>query len=430
MPLLSKKASINPLADRIRPNDFKDVFGQDHLLSPGSQLEHMLSTGKINNTILWGPPGSGKTTIARIIAEKSDYHFESISAVVGSTSDFKKIFSEAEKRKPYNHITLLLVDEIHHLNRSQQDIFLPYLENGTVILVGATTENPSFELNGALLSRCKVLIINRLSHEALRKIISRAERINEKPLPLTEEARDILCEISDGDGRYLLNMCEDIYSIDQGQKLSITDLKNFLQKRMPLYDKSKDGHYNLISALHKSLRGSDCDASLYWLARMLEGGENPLYILRRLVRFATEDVGLADPNALLQTIAAKEAYELLGSPEGELAIAQAVLYLSTAPKSNAIYRAFKEAKYDANTHGSLMPPKHILNAPTKMMQEQGYSKGYIYDPNTLEGFSGQNYFPEDMKRETYYRPTERGFERKIKKRLGYWEKLREKKTQQ
>lgn len=427
MSLLSKRNDTKPLADRIRPNEFDQVFGQEHLLAPGAQIEYMLSSGIISNIIFWGPPGCGKTTIARILADKSNYHFESISAVISGTAEFKKIFNEAEKRKVQGIKTLLLVDEIHHLNRSQQDIFLPYLENGTIVLVGATTENPSFELNGALLSRCKVLVVNRLDNEALLKVMHRAEQINNKQLPLTAEARDMLCELADGDGRYLLNVCEDLFGIEHNQVLSLEDLKSFLQKRIPLYDKSRDGHYNLISAFHKSLRGSDSDASLYWLARMLEGGENPLYILRRLVRFATEDIGLADPNAITQAIAAKEAYEFLGSPEGELAIAQAVLYLSTAPKSNAVYTSLKEAQYDSKKHGSLMPPMHILNAPTKMMKDQGYGKEYIYDHDTIEAFSGQNYFPENLKRKTYYKPAERGFEREIKKRLEYWEKLREKK---
>lgn len=426
MQLSNKNSNQKPLADRIRPTEFKDIFGQEHLLASKSQLSSMMDAKTISNIILWGPPGTGKTTIARIIAEKSGGYLESVSAVVSGTAVFKKIFIEAEKRKAKGSHTILLVDEIHHLNRSQQDIFLPHLENGTIILIGATTENPSFELNSALLSRCKVLVLNRLSEEALKKIVYRLEKLSDKQLPLTQEARLMLLEIADGDGRYLLNMCEELFNINESTLLSPSDLGTFLQKRMPLYDKSGDGHYNLISALHKSLRGSDSDASLYWLSRMLEAGEDPLYIVRRLVRFATEDIGLADPNALVQAIAAKDAFEFLGSPEGELAIAQAVLYLSTAPKSNAGYTAFKKAKQDSKKYSSLMPPKHILNAPTQMMKKQGYGSGYIYDHETSEGFSGQSYFPDDISRKTYYEPVERGFEREIKKRLEYWKKLRQK----
>jgi putative ATPase len=424
--LFNQKPSTEPLAEKIRPKDFADVFGQEHLLAPGNQIAAMLNSGHIPNLILWGPPGSGKTTIAKIIAEKSGYHFEVISAVINGTAELKEIFRKAEQRRLQGGGTLLLVDEIHHFNRSQQDIFLPHLEKGTIILVGATTENPSFELNGALLSRCKVLVVNRLEAETLHKIMERAENLSNKQLPLTDEAKNTLCDMADGDGRYLLNMCEELFSrVDPHKKLSPEELVRFLQKRAPIYDKTRDSHYNLISALHKSLRGSDTDASLYWLSRMLEGGENPLYILRRLVRCAVEDIGLADPNALTQVLSAKDAYEFLGSPEGELAITQAVIYLATAPKSNAGYLAHKEARRDAKKYGSYMPPKHILNTSTHLMKEQDYGKGYIYDHDTEEGFSGQSYFPDEMERKSYYNPLERGFEREIKKRLSYWQKLRE-----
>jgi putative ATPase len=427
--LLDTKSERKPLAEAIRPKDFEHVYGQEHLLAPNSQITHMLNSKHITNMIFWGPPGSGKTTMARILAEKSGYHFESISAVVSGTAHFKEIFEKALRRKEQGIDTLLLVDEIHHLNRSQQDIFLPHLENGTITLIGATTENPSFELNGALLSRCKILIVNRLSNSALEKIIARAEEISGKQLLLSAEIKEMLCQMADGDGRYLLNMCEELFRLESQQNLTPEELLTFVQKRVPLYDKSQDGHYNPISALHKSLRGSDCNASLYWAMRMLDAGENPLYILRRLVRFATEDIGLADPSALTQAIAAKDAYEFLGSPEGDLAITQLVLYLANAPKSNATYLAHKSALKEAKQHGSLMPPKHILNSPTSMMKEQGYSQGYIYDHDTSDGFSGQDYFPEEMKRKTFYNPVDRGFEREIKKRLVYWDSLRAKKKQ-
>ncbi|ETO17308.1 recombination factor protein RarA [Reticulomyxa filosa] len=428
MPLLSlgSKPVHIPLADRLRPTEFNAVYGQEHLIFNGSMIENMINSGHISSLILWGPPGCGKTTIARILAEKVGYHFQSISAVTSGTSEIRNIFSKAEERKRLGFGTVLLIDEIHHFNRTQQDIFLPHIENGTIVLVGATTENPSFELNSALLSRCKVLILNRLDHFALQKIADRAEQLCSKSLPLTEEAKSLLFDLADGDGRYLLNMCEILFDLNTTNTLSSPELLAIIQKKRPLYDKSRDGHYNLISALHKSLRGSDCDASLYWLSRMLEGGDNPLYIIRRLVRCAIEDIGLADPNALTQALAAKEAYELLGSPEGELGIAQATIYLATAPKSNAVYTAFKNANSDAKRYSSLMPPKHILNAPTKMMKDHGYSDGYTYDHNTKEGFSGQSYFPESMERNKYYKPIERGFEREIQSRLLYWEQLRQK----
>lgn len=425
--LFDTKNDRKPLAEILRPHELLDVYGQEHLLAAGSLIESMLNAKYLTNLILWGPPGSGKTTIARILAEKSGYHFESISAVVSGTSHFRELFEKASVRKEQGIETLLLVDEIHHLNRSQQDIFLPHLENGTITLIGATTENPSFELNGALLSRCKTLVVNRLTTKALEMIIARAEEVVGKTLPLTREAKEILCQMSDGDGRYLLNMCEELFRLEHVKELSVEELLTFVQKRAPLYDKSQDGHYNLISALHKSLRGSDCNASLYWASRMLDAGENPLYLLRRLVRFAVEDIGLADPNALTQAIAAKDAYEFLGSPEGDLAITQLILYLANAPKSNAAYIAHKAALKEAKQSGSLMPPKYILNSPTTMMKEQGYGEGYIYDHDTLEGFSGQNYFPEGMKRKVFYNPLDRGFEREIKKRIEYWDNLRNKK---
>ena len=422
--LFDKTISKSPLADRIRPKKLSEVFGQEHLLDKDSYLQHMLSVEHIASIVLWGPSGAGKTTLARILAAQSNCHFESVSAVTSGVQDLKKIFLESEKRKEQGINTLLLVDEIHRFNRTQQDAFLPHVENGTIILVGATTENPSFELNSALLSRCKILTLKRLDNDALQKIIDRAEALEDKQLPLQAEARKLLTTLADGDGRYLLNMCEDLFQLSSSKALSSKELTKFIQRRAPVYDKSRDGHYNLISALHKSLRGSDCDAALYWLCRMLDGGEDPLYIIRRLVRFAAEDVGLADPTALTQALSAKDAYDFLGSPEGELAIVQAVIYLATAPKSNASYIAYGDAKRDAKNSGSLMPPKHILNAPTTMMKEHGYGKNYVYDHETEKGFSGQNYFPEKMKREEYYKPVDRGFEREIKKRLDYWQKLR------
>lgn len=419
--------SSKPLAEEIRPTIIEDIFGQEHLFVDNSQIKLMLNASNIQNIILWGPPGSGKTTIARILAKECKYHIESISAVINATSDIKQIFNNAKSRKYQGINTLLIVDEIHHFNRTQQDIFLPYLEDGTITLIGATTENPSFELNSALLSRCMVLSLKSLDKDALIKIVDRVESIFKKRLPLKEEDRDRLYEMVDGDGRYLLNICEGLLNLEHISEETI-NLDSIFQTKSITYDKSRDHHYNIISALHKSIRGSDSDASLYWVTRMLESGENPHYILRRLVRIASEDIGLADPKALTQVLSAKEAFDFLGAPEGNLAIIQAVLYLSTAPKSNAIYIAQKLAIKDAKKYGSLSPPFHILNSPTNLMKEQGYGVGYIYDHDTIEGFSGQDYFPDKMGRKKYYNPTQRGFEKDINKRLDYWNNLRNKKT--
>ena len=419
--------SAVPLPERLRPREFSEVVGQDHLLGAEGSLGRMIASGHYTSVILWGPPGCGKTTIARLLAAKSGYEMEIVSAVASGVADLKKIFEKAEKRKEIGQNTLLFVDEIHRFNRAQQDAFLPYVENGTILLVGATTENPSFELNAALLSRARVLVLKRLEEEALAKLITRAEEHTGKALNLTPEARSSLCAMADGDGRYLLNMCEELIAANVKGEIDTARLVELVHKRVPLYDKHQDSHYNLISALHKSLRGSDVNAALYWLHRMLDGGENPLYIVRRLVRFANEDIGIADPEAIHQALAAKDVYDFLGSPEGELAIVQAVIYLATAPKSNSAYMAHKSAAREARQHGSLMPPKHILNAPTKLMKDEGYGKGYAYDHDAEEGFSGQNYFPDDMVRADYYKPVERGFEREMKKRLDYWQKLRERK---
>ena len=414
-----------PLADILRPASLQEVLGQDHLLGADAPLGRMTREGRLTSMILWGPPGTGKTTIARLLAGGTDLHFEPLSAVFSGVADLRKVFERAKERRVGGQGTLLFVDEIHRFNRAQQDGFLPYVEDGTVILVGATTENPSFELNGALLSRSQVFVLNRLGHEALEALLARAEEEIGRSLPLIAEARSAVCAMADGDGRYLLNLVEEIVSLSADDMLDVADLTKAIQKRAPLYDKSQEAHYNLISALHKSLRGSDADAALYWLARMLAGGEDPRYIARRLTRFAVEDIGLADPDALPQSLAAWEAYERIGSPEGELAIAQCVLYLATAPKSNAVYRAFSRAKKSAFETGSLAPPKHILNAPTSLMKDLGYGDGYQYDHNTDEGFSGQDYFPEEMARANFYQPADRGFERDVKKRLDYWQKLRE-----
>ncbi len=414
-----------PLADRLRPASLDDVVGQDQLLGPDGPVTRMLEAGRIASCIFWGPPGSGKTTISRLLAERVGMHFEQLSAVFSGVADLRKAFEAAKQRRRDGIATLLFVDEIHRFNRAQQDGFLPYVEDGTITLVGATTENPSFELNAALLSRCQVLVLNRLDEAALGELIRRAEEAERRPLPLEDDAREALIGMADGDGRFLLNMAEELLTLKQKEALDIAALTKLVQRRAPVYDKGQDGHYNLISALHKSLRGSDVDAALYWLARMLVAGEEPLYITRRLVRFAVEDVGLADPQAVVQALAAKDTYDFLGTPEGELAIAQAVIYLATAPKSNAAYKAFGAATRSAKETGSLMPPKHILNAPTRLMKDLGYGDGYEYDHDTDDGFSGQQYFPENMKRESYYRPAERGFEREISKRLAYWNKLRQ-----
>ena len=425
---LFSKLNGQPLADKLRPHRLSEVVGQNHLLADKAPLMRMIKAKKLTSFILWGPPGCGKTTVARILAQETNMHFESLSAVFSGVADLRKVFEAAAERRRFGQETLLFVDEIHRFNRAQQDAFLPYVEDGTVILVGATTENPSFELNGALLSRCKVFVMNRLDDEALNQLIARAEEVFARPLPLDEVGRAYLKNLADGDGRYFLNLVETVFTYAEPNEISDKDsLELLLQKRLPNYDKSGDGHYNLISALHKSLRGSDPDAALYWCARMVVAGEDMKYILRRLTRFAAEDVGLADPLALLQARAAWEAYERLGSPEGDLAVAQLVVYLATAPKSIGVYRAWNKVLKRAVQTGTLMPPMHILNAPTKLMENLGYSQGYQYDPETKDGFSGQNYFPDGMARETYYEPFERGFERDIKKRLDYWNELRKKK---
>lgn len=415
-----------PLADRLRPSVLEEIVGQDHLVGEGGALRRMIGGGALSSLILWGPPGCGKTTMARILAQHTDLHFEQISAIFSGVADLKKVFESAKFRRQNGRGTLLFVDEIHRFNKSQQDAFLPVMEDGTIILIGATTENPSFELNGALLSRSQVLVLKRLDDAALELIMERAEEAAGKKLPLEPHARETLKAMADGDGRYALNLAEQVLS--QDKHLDTEGLTKLLQKRAPLYDKKDDSHYNLISALHKSVRGSDADAALYWLSRMLNGGEDPRYIARRVTRMAVEDIGMADPQAIQVALNAWEMYERLGSPEGELAIAQAVIYMATAPKSNAAYTAIKAARRAAAETSSLMPPKHILNAPTKLMRTIGYGEGYAYDHDTEDGFSGQNYFPDDMKREVFYNPPERGFEREIRKRLDYWEKLRDKKN--
>ncbi|WP_427968120.1 replication-associated recombination protein A [Altererythrobacter sp.] len=415
-----------PLADRLRPCSLGEVIGQEHLTGPEGAIGRMVSAGRLSSMVLWGPPGTGKTSIARLLADSVGMRFVAVSAVFSGVADLKKAFAEADRFAEAGQRTLLFVDEIHRFNRAQQDGFLPFVERGTVTLVGATTENPSFELNAALLSRAQVLILNRLDAEALGKLLDRAEEL-EGPLPLTEEARAALIASADGDGRFLLNQAETLYNAKIDMPLDPQALGAFLQRRVAVYDKDREGHYNLISALHKSLRGSDPQAALYYLARMLVAGEEPLYVLRRLVRFASEDIGLADPQALTQCLAAKQAYEFLGSPEGEVAIAQACLYLATAPKSNAAYTAQKAAWKSARETGSLMPPQNILNAPTKLMKDIGYGAGYAYDHDSEGGFSGDNYWPAEMQPQAYYTPVERGFEREIAKRLEYWDRLRREK---
>jgi putative ATPase len=413
-----------PLADRLRPQKLEDVVGQEHLTGPEGAIGRMVAAGKLASMILWGPPGTGKTTIARLLADAVGMRFVAISAVFSGVADLKKVFAEARDFARAGRQTLLFVDEIHRFNRAQQDGFLPYVEDGTVVLVGATTENPSFELNAALLSRAQVLILNRLDAAALAKLLERAEALVERPLPLTAEARDALIATADGDGRFLLNQAETLFSIEIAEPLDPAALSALLHRRVAVYDKDREGHYNLISALHKSLRGSDPQASLYYLARMLTAGEEPLYLLRRLTRAAVEDVGLADPQALVQCLAAKDAYDFLGSPEGELAIVQACLYLATAPKSNAVYTAQKKAWRSAKETGSLMPPKNILNAPTKLMKNIGYGKGYQYDHDAEGGFSGDDYWPEEMEKQAFYQPTDRGFEKRVAERLAWWEEQR------
>ncbi len=419
-----------PLADQLRPATFDDVVGQDRLLGDDGPLRRMIGSGKVASLVFWGPPGTGKTTMARLLADVGDLSFVQISAIFSGVAELKKIFEAAKIRRHNGQRTLLFVDEIHRFNRSQQDSFLPYVEDGTITLVGATTENPSFELNGALLSRMQVLVLKRLDEAGLEKLVERAEAHLGRALPLETQARALLLTLADGDGRYLLNMVESVFDLVAAESgaadmsLASDDLLRLVQRRAAAYDKDREGHYNLISALHKSLRGSDADAALYWLARMLVGGEDPLYIARRLIRFASEDIGLADPQALPQALAARQSYEVLGTPEGELAIVQAVLYLATAPKSNATYKAQKQAWKTAQETGSLMPPAHILNAPTQLMKNLGYGKDYAYDHDTDNAFSGQNYFPDNLPRQSFYNPPERGFEREIVKRLAFWEKKR------
>ena len=414
-----------PMADRLRPGLLDEVVGQDHLLGPDGTLTRMLERSSLASLIFWGPPGVGKTTIARLLAVRAGLHFEQLSAVFSGVADLKRVFEAAGKRRRGGQATLLFVDEIHRFNRAQQDGFLPVVEDGTVVLVGATTENPSFALNGAMLSRCQVLVLRRLDDPALEKLLDRAETETGRKLPLGPEARGALRAMADGDGRYLLNMVEQILSLPEDSPiLDATELSSLLARRAALYDKDREEHYNLISALHKSLRGSDPNAALYWFARMLNGGEDPRYIARRLVRFAAEDIGIADPNALTQALAGWETYERLGSPEGELALAQTIVYLGAAPKSNAVYKAYSAARAAAKSTGSLAPPSHILNAPTRLMKDLGYGAGYEYDHSAEDSFSGQNYFPDGMARVEFYQPQDRGFEREISRRLEHWDHLR------
>lgn len=414
-----------PLADRLRPQSLADVVGQDHLVGPDGALTRLLESRTLGSLILWGPPGTGKTTVARLLASQTDLHFEQISAIFSGVADLKKVFEQARGRRHAGRATLLFVDEIYRFNRAQQDSFLPVMEDGTVTLVGATTENPSFELNAALLSRARVLSFRALDADAISQLLGRAEEVEGRHLPLTPEARKALATMADGDGRAALTLAEEVWRAARPDEVfDIAGLSDIVQRRAPIYDKSEDGHYNLISALHKSVRGSDPDAALYYLARMLDAGESPLFLARRIVRMAVEDVGNADPQAMVIANAAKETYDFLGSPEGELALAQAVVYVATAPKSNAVYTAFSAAKKAAKQRGSLMPPKHILNAPTTLMKKEGYGGGYRYDHDEPDAFSGQDYFPESMGRQSFYHPVERGFEREIRKRMDYWARLR------
>ncbi|WP_306120257.1 MULTISPECIES: replication-associated recombination protein A [unclassified Roseitalea] len=422
---IAARTDNRPLADRLRPTRLADIVGQDHLTGPDGAVTRMLASGSIGSLILWGPPGTGKTTLARLVAAEAGQHFEQLSAIFSGVADLKKVFGAARTRRRDGVNTILFVDEIHRFNRAQQDSFLPVMEDGTITLIGATTENPSFELNAALLSRARVLVLHRLDDAALAGLLARAEDMMGAPLPVDGDARALLVGMADGDGRAVLSLAEEVWRVARPDDVfDEQTLRAVLQRRAPVYDKSQDGHYNLISALHKAVRGSDPDAALYYLARMLDAGEDPLYLGRRLVRMASEDIGLADPQALTVALAAKDAFDYLGSPEGELALAQACVYLASAPKSNAVYSAMKGAMRAAREHGSLLPPKHILNAPTKLMGAEGYGKGYQYDHDQPDAFSGQDYFPPELGRQHFYEPVERGFEREIARRLDYWARLR------